>query len=133
MNQFLISNAYAQNPKEISNQTSAASENAAKSEFSPTSFLPLIAIFVIFYFMIIRPQSKKLKEHQQMLKQLKIGNKIITSSGIVGIVRDIIEKEEQIRLEIADQVVITILRQHVSQVEKQENQLEADKSKRAKH
>jgi len=133
MNQFLISNAYAQNPKEISNQTSAASENAVKSEFSPTSFLPLIAIFVIFYFMIIRPQSKKLKEHQQMLKQLKIGNKIITSSGIVGIVRDIIEKEEQIRLEIADQVVITILRQHVSQVEKQENQLEADKSKRAKH
>jgi preprotein translocase subunit YajC len=52
------------------------------------SFLPLILIFVIFYFLLIRPQSKKAKEHKQLLENLKKGDKVITNGGIHGIIED---------------------------------------------
>ena len=54
-----------------------------------SSFLPLILIFVIFYFLLIRPQSKKAKEHKTMLENLKKGDKVITSGGIYGLVEDL--------------------------------------------
>ncbi|MEW6602544.1 MAG: preprotein translocase subunit YajC, partial [Nitrospirota bacterium] len=53
------------------------------------SFLPLILIFVIFYFLLIRPQSKKAKEHKQMLENLKKGDKIMTNGGIYGLIEEI--------------------------------------------
>jgi preprotein translocase subunit YajC len=53
------------------------------------SFLPLILIFVIFYFLLIRPQSKKAKDHKQMLENLKKGDKIMTNGGIHGMIEDI--------------------------------------------
>jgi len=53
------------------------------------SFLPLILIFVIFYFLLIRPQSKRAKEHKGMLENLKKGDKIITSGGIYGVIEGI--------------------------------------------
>jgi len=56
-------------------------------------FMPLIFIFVIFYFLLIRPQQKQAKEHQKMLTALKKGNKIVTSGGIIGIVESIEENE----------------------------------------
>jgi preprotein translocase subunit YajC len=56
-----------------------------------TSFFPLILIFVIFYFLLIRPQSKKAKEHKQMLDNLKKGDKVITSGGIFGVIEDLDE------------------------------------------
>jgi preprotein translocase subunit YajC len=52
------------------------------------SFLPLILIFVIFYFLLIRPQSKKAKEHKQLLENLKKGDKVTTNGGIHGIIED---------------------------------------------
>jgi len=108
----------------ISESLAQATENNAsqsQNSFSPASFVPLILIFVIFYFLIIRPQTKKMKEHELMVKNLKLGNKVITSSGIVGVVRQIHEKENQIELEIAKDVIITILRNSISEVEKTES------------
>jgi len=108
----------------ISESLAQATENNAsqsQNSFSPASFVPLILIFVIFYFLIIRPQTKKMKEHELMVKNLKLGNKVITSSGIVGVVRQIHEKESQIELEIAKDVIITILRNSISEVEKTES------------
>lgn len=105
----------------ISESLAQATENNAsqsQNSFSPASFVPLILIFVIFYFLIIRPQTKKMKEHDLLIKNLKLGNKVITSSGIIGIVRQIHEKENQIELEIAKDVIITILRASISEVEK---------------
>lgn len=87
---------------------------AAQSGFM--SFLPLIAIFVIFYFLLIRPQQKKFKEHQAMIESLKIGNEVYTSSGIVGKIKEIDAKENLIFLEIANGVVVKILKGSVSQV-----------------
>jgi preprotein translocase subunit YajC len=110
MTQFFISEALAQ-----------SAETATQSQFSPASFVPLILIFVIFYFLIIRPQTKKIKEHEKMVNNLKIGNKVITSGGIVGVVREIHEKENQVGVEIASGVVVIILKNNVSEVEKPVN------------
>ena len=54
-------------------------------------FIPLILIFVIFYFFLIRPQQKKVKEHKAMVEALKRGDKVITSGGIVGTVERVID------------------------------------------
>ena len=57
-------------------------------------FIPLILIFVIFYFFLIRPQQKKVKEHKLMVEGLKRGDKVITTGGIVGTVEWIIDNEK---------------------------------------
>ena len=57
-------------------------------------FIPLILIFVIFYFFLIRPQQKKAKEHKIMIENLKRGDKVVTSAGIIGIVERIIDNEK---------------------------------------
>lgn len=63
------------------------------------SFIPLIAIFVIFYFLLIRPQQKKQQAHQKMLKHLKEGDRVVTSGGLYGTITKI--REEIIFLEVA--------------------------------
>ena len=105
----------------ISDALAQSADSTTQSQFSPASFVPLILIFVIFYFLIIRPQTKKIKDHEKMVNGLKIGNKVITSSGIVGIVREIHEKENQVGVEIAEGVVVTMLKNNVSEVEKPVN------------
>ena len=72
-------------------------------------FIPLILIFVIFYFFLIRPQQRKAKEHKKMVEELKRGDKIITSGGIIGRVERIIDNEK-IEVEISDNVKVEILR-----------------------
>jgi preprotein translocase subunit YajC len=99
----------------------AQTAEATQSQFSPASFVPLILIFAVFYFLIIRPQTKKMKEHDNLIKNLKVGEKVITNSGIIGFIRKIHDKENQIELEIAENVVITILRTHINEVEKSAN------------
>ena len=71
-------------------------------------FIPLILIFVIFYFFLIRPQQKKVKEHKAMVENLKRGDKVVTSGGIVGTVERIIDNDKvevQIAENINDEVV----------------------------
>ena len=57
-------------------------------------FIPLILIFVIFYFFLIRPQQKKVKEHKVMVENLKRGDKVVTSAGIIGTIERIIDNEK---------------------------------------
>ena len=72
-------------------------------------FIPLILIFVIFYFFLIRPQQKKVKEHKLMVESLKRGDKVVTSGGIVGSVERIIDNEK-IEVMISDEVKVEIVR-----------------------
>jgi preprotein translocase subunit YajC len=72
-------------------------------------FIPLILIFVIFYFFLIRPQQKKVKEHKAMVEALKRGDKVITSGGIVGTVDRVIDNEK-VEVMIADNVKVEIVR-----------------------
>ena len=72
-------------------------------------FIPLILIFVIFYFFLIRPQQKKVKEHKAMVENLKRGDKIVTSGGIIGTVERIIDNEK-IEVNLADNIKVEIVR-----------------------
>jgi preprotein translocase subunit YajC len=73
-----------------------------------SSFIPLILIFLIFYFLLIRPQSKKAKEHRKMLENLKKGDKIITSGGIYGVIEAI--DNDTLTIKIAENVRIKVSR-----------------------
>jgi len=72
-------------------------------------FIPLILIFVIFYFFLIRPQQKKVKDHKAMVEALKRGDKVITSGGIVGTVERIIDNEK-VEVQISENVNVEIVR-----------------------
>ncbi len=72
-------------------------------------FIPLILIFVIFYFFLIRPQQKKVKEHKAMVQALKRGDKVITSGGITGTVERIIDNDK-VEVVIAENVKVEIIR-----------------------
>ena len=72
-------------------------------------FIPLILIFVIFYFFLIRPQQKKVKDHKLMVENLKRGDKVITSGGIIGTVERIIDAEKAEVL-ISDNVKVEIIK-----------------------
>ncbi|WP_243311111.1 preprotein translocase subunit YajC [Fundidesulfovibrio agrisoli] len=76
------------------------------------SFLPLVLMFVIFYFLLIRPQQKKQKEAREMLKNLKRGDRIMTGGGIYGRIESL--TDELVNVEIASGVVITVNRNFVS-------------------
>ena len=72
-------------------------------------FIPLILIFVIFYFFLIRPQQKKVKEHKLMVQNLKRGDKVITSGGIVATVERVMENDRA-EIEIVENVKVEIVR-----------------------
>jgi|TARA_B110000116_G_scaffold29603_1_gene22266 preprotein translocase subunit YajC len=72
-------------------------------------FIPLILIFVIFYFFLIRPQQKKVKEHKAMIENLKRGDKVITSGGITGTIERLIDNDT-VEVEIAENVKVDIVK-----------------------
>ena len=72
-------------------------------------FIPLILIFVIFYFFLIRPQQKKVKEHKAMVENLKRRDKAITSGGITGTIERIIDNDK-VEVEISENVIVEIVK-----------------------
>ena len=72
-------------------------------------FIPLILIFVIFYFFLIRPQQKKVKEHKAMVENFKRGDKVVTSGGIVGTVERIIDNDK-VEVQIAENINVEVVR-----------------------
>ena len=72
-------------------------------------FIPLILIFVIFYFFLIRPQQKKVKEHKTMVENLKRGDKVVTAGGIVGTVERIVDNDK-VEVEISNNVKVEIVK-----------------------
>lgn len=78
------------------------------------SFLPLIIIFVIFYFLLIRPQSKRAKEHREMVAKLAKGDEVVAGGGILGRVTDV--SDSYVTVEVADGVAIKVQRAAVAQV-----------------
>ena len=74
-----------------------------------TQFLPLILIFIIFYFFLIRPQQKKAKEHKNMVKAIKRGDKIITSGGIFATVEKVMDNDK-VEVSISEDVNIELVK-----------------------
>ena len=82
-------------------------------------FIPLILIFVIFYFFLIRPQQKRVKDHKAMVASLKRGDEIITSGGIIGTIERIME-DDRIEVVISDNVKVQIIRSTITSLLKKE-------------
>jgi len=80
-----------------------------------TSFVPLILIFGIMYFLMIRPQQKKLKDHKAMVEALRRGDQVLTQGGIVGKVTKVAE-EGIVEVEIADGVKVKVMKHTIAQV-----------------
>lgn len=99
---FLISDAWAQ------------SAPAAAQPSLMAQMLPLVLLLVVFYFLLIRPQMKRAKEHRNMLGALAKGDEVVTSGGVIGKVREI--GENLIVVEIADKVEIRVQKQAVTSV-----------------
>ncbi len=93
-------------------QTAGAAPSAAAA-FG--GILPFILIFIIFYFLLIRPQQQKLKQHRAMIEALRRGDQVITSGGIVGKVVKVGD-DGMVEVEIADGVKVKVVRQTISQV-----------------
>ena len=72
-------------------------------------FIPLILIFIIFYFFLIRPQQKKVKEHKIMVQNLKRGDQVVTSGGIIGTVERVMDNDKA-EIMISDNVKVEIIR-----------------------
>ncbi len=96
---FFISNAYA--------QTSGVSETLM-------SLAPLVLIFGVFYFLLIRPQNKKQKEHRQLVAALQTGDEVTTAGGVLGKVTEV--KDNFIKVEVANNVIVTVQKHTVSAV-----------------
>ena len=75
-------------------------------------FIPLILIFVIFYFFLIRPQQKRVREHKEMVKNLKRGDEVITSGGIIGKV-DRVYEDDKLEIEISEGVKVNVIKNTV--------------------
>ena len=82
-------------------------------------FIPLILIFVIFYFFLIRPQQKRVKDHKAMVESLKKGDEVITSGGIIGEVDRVME-DDRIEVTIGDDTKVQIIRSTITSLLKKE-------------
>ena len=99
---MLISTAYAQG-------TGIFDQNAL------IQFLPLILIFVVFYFLLIRPQQRKAKEQRTMLDALRRGDRVVTGGGIIGTVSRV-DSAEEVTVDIAEGVRVRVLRSTITSV-----------------
>ena len=82
-------------------------------------FIPLILIFVIFYFFLIRPQQKRVKDHKIMVESLKRGDEVITSGGILGTIERVME-DDRIEVIIGDNVKVQVIRSTITSLIKKE-------------
>ena len=98
---MLISDAFAQ----------AAAAAPAQSEERLMTLIPLFGIFIIFYFLLLRPQAKRAKEQKQMVESLQRGDEIITNGGVLGLILNV--SESYVIVEIAPTIEITLLKSSV--------------------
>ena len=95
--------------------TAFAQDAAVGGESGLISILPLVLIFVVFYFLLIRPQQKKMKAHRAMVDALRRGDRVVTGGGILGLVTKVVNDTE-VQVEIADNVRIKVLRHTITEV-----------------
>ena len=78
-------------------------------------FIPLILIFAIMYFLLIRPQQKKVKEHQQMVEALRRGDQVVTQGGLIGKVAKV-KEDNEVEVELAEGVKVRVVKSTIAQV-----------------
>ena len=94
----------------------AYAQDVASMMSSVTQFAPLILIFVVFYFLLIRPQQQRQKETKRALAALRRGDRVVTGGGILGTVEKVREGSNEVELEIAPNVRVVVLRETITSV-----------------
>jgi preprotein translocase subunit YajC len=94
--------------------TAAAQAQSAPGTSGLMSFLPLVLIFVVFYFLLIRPQTKRAKEHRAMVAALEVGAEVVTNGGILGKVTEL--ADQFVTVEVAAGVNVKVQRHAIAQV-----------------
>jgi preprotein translocase subunit YajC len=117
---MFISSAWAQQAGGLGSFLPSGMEGAAQ-------FVPLILIFAVFYFLLIRPQQKKMKLHREMLSQVARGDKIVTNGGMIGSVIKVIDDNE-VQVEIAENVRVRVMRSMIANVLERNDKSESAKS-----
>ena len=114
--------------------SSAFAQSAAGGAggFSLQGLLPFVLIFIIFYFLLIRPQQKRVKQHKLMVESLKRGNKVLTAGGILGVVTKAIDGSETVSVEISSGVTVELARQMISEVRGEEKIKSAENKSKPK-
>jgi preprotein translocase subunit YajC len=79
-------------------------------------FVPFVLIFVIMWFLIIRPQQRRVRAHQEMIKNVRRGDMVVTSGGIIGKVTKVLEDSADVEVEIADNVKVKVARAMIAEV-----------------
>src|SRR5262249_10426630 len=92
-----------------------AGDGAAGGLGTMFQFLPIVAIFVIFYFLLIRPQQRKQKEHRALIASVRRGDRIVTGGGILGMVTKVID-DNYVQVEIAEGVKVRVLKSTIADV-----------------
>jgi len=99
---------------------------------SPTDFFiqlfPFILIFAIIYFLILRPQRKRIEDHRKMVESVRRGDTVVTSGGIVGKVTRVYDNSEEIEVEIADGVKVKVVKTTLSTVRSKSEPVQSDSS-----
>ncbi|MBT6305451.1 MAG: preprotein translocase subunit YajC [Rhodospirillaceae bacterium] len=84
--------------------------------FDLMTLAPLVLIFVVFYFLLIRPQQKRAKEHKEMLLKIRRNDKIVTNGGLIGKVAKVNDDRDELELEIAENVRVKVRRGMIAEV-----------------
>lgn len=108
--------------------TPAYAQGAGGGESGLISLLPLVLIFVVFYFLLIRPQQKKMKAHKALVEALRRGDRVVTAGGLIGTVTKVLSDTE-LQVEVADGVRVRVVRNTIQDVLSKGEP--ADKGKRA--
>jgi len=103
---MFISTAYAQ---------TAGAGDGAFGLGGMAQLLPIVAIFVIFYFLLIRPQQRKAKEHKALLASVRRGDRVVTGGGILGVVTKVVD-EHHVQVEIAEGVRVKVLKSTIADI-----------------
>lgn len=96
--------------------TPAYAQAAGGGGAAIAQFIPLILIFAIMYFLLIRPQQKKMKQHQNMVSALRRGDQVVTQGGLIGKVTKVKEGGNEIEVEIAEGVKVRVVQNTIAQV-----------------
>ncbi|MBP6952245.1 MAG: preprotein translocase subunit YajC [Alphaproteobacteria bacterium] len=95
--------------------TPALAQSATIAGFDFMSLLPLVLIFAVFYFFLIRPQQKKAQQQKELLAGLRRGDKVVTNGGLIGVISKVISDQE-VQVEIAEGVRVRVVRAMISQI-----------------
>ncbi len=104
------------------------SENISPMQSSMTSLVPILLIFMVFYFLLIRPQEKKRREHEKLISTVKRGEEVVTQAGIYGVVSKVTEASETVEITIAKDVDIKILKSSITNIIGRKDLINSDKT-----